>query len=516
MIKPPFEPKLYLLLAVSGAGLGLSAPGFEQWYLAWFGLVPLLVAATSSKGMWQALLRGLIFGSGYSLVYLNWFLDLQPLDWLNFNGWQGWLLAGAAWAFVSGQQAIIVSLFALAINKLPMVGAFTPAKTRNSWKLPALITVPFVWLLVTNFLGNAHSALGVPWTMLEYSQYKQVSLIQIASIIGGVGVGYLIVLSNTAIASFIATKWEKWKCEPLMAVSQRAALYQLIAVAVIVVGAQIYGVQRTGTALPTPDQSVSVLQGNINIEMERTKHRYSLTELLVRYMKMLEQCPKGLIVWTENALPAYLVDEPGPTADLAAFAKKHESDMVVGSMYHDDEHTPFNSAYGITSGGEVISEVYSKRYLVPFGEYTPTVVRNMPEWVLRLTNTPAGGGFGSGKSAVALPLTCGRVSPLICFETLSPELCASSVRKGGQLLVNISDLAWFHRSMIGQQMIAFSVFRAVENARYFVFAANTGPSAIIDTAGRIKELSGQEKELVLVGKVALSSELTPFTHWFVF
>jgi apolipoprotein N-acyltransferase len=70
--------------------------------------------------------------------------------------------------------------------------------------------------------------------------------------------------------------------------------------------------------------------------------------------------------------------------------------------------------------------------------------------------------------------------------------------------------------MIGQQMIAFSVFRAVENGRYFVFAANTGPSAIIDSAGRIKELSGQEKDLVLVGKVSLSSELTPFTHWFVF
>ncbi|CAN5333523.1 apolipoprotein N-acyltransferase [soil metagenome] len=516
MIKPPFEPKIYLLLAVSGAGLGLSAPGFEQWYLAWFGLVPLLLAATSSKGMWQALLRGLTFGSGYSLVYLNWFLDLQPLDWLNFNGWQGWLLAGAAWAFVSGQQALIVSLFALAINKLPMVGAFFPANVQKSWKLPALITVPLAWLLVTNFLGNAHSALGVPWTMLEYSQYKQVSLIQIASIIGGVGVGYLIVLCNTAIASLIATRLKKWESKSLVAASERLAIYQMLAVAGILIGSLAFGFQRTSTPLPVPEQSVSVLQGNINIEMERSKHRYSLTELLVRYMKLLAQCPRGLIVWTENALPAYLIDEPGTTAELAAFAKRHESDMVVGSMYHDDEHTPFNSAYGITSGGELVSEVYSKRYLVPFGEYTPSAVRNMPEWLLRLTNTPAGGGFGSGKTAVALPLSCGQVSPLICFETLSPELCASSVRKGGQLLVNISDLAWFHRSMVGQQMIAFSVFRAVENGRYFVFAANTGPSAIIDTAGRIKELSGQEKDLVLIGKVALSSELTTFTHWFIF
>ncbi len=237
----------------------------------------------------------------------------------------------------------------------------------------------FVWLLVTNFLGNAHSALGVPWTMLEYSQYKQVALIQIASIIGGVGMGYLIALSNTAIASLIATTWEKFESRSLVAVSKRVAIYQMVAVGIIIAGALAFGLQQTSTALATPDQPVSVLQGNINIEMERSKHRYSLTELLVHYMKLLEQCPKGLIVWTENALPAYLVDEPGTIADLAAFAKRHESDMVVGSMYHDTEHTPFNSAYGITSGGEIVSEVYSKRYLVPFGEYTPTIVRNMPE-----------------------------------------------------------------------------------------------------------------------------------------
>jgi apolipoprotein N-acyltransferase len=141
------------------------------------------------KGMWQALLRGFFFGTAYSLVYLNWFLNLQPLDWLNFNGWQGWLLAGAAWLVVSIQQGLIISLFALAINKLPLVASFLPTKSLKFWNLLALLTVPLVWLLITNFLGNAHSALGVPWTMLEYSQYKQISFIQIASIIGGIGVG---------------------------------------------------------------------------------------------------------------------------------------------------------------------------------------------------------------------------------------------------------------------------------------------------------------------------------------
>jgi apolipoprotein N-acyltransferase len=134
----------------------------------------------------------------------------------------------------------------------------------------------------------------------------------------------------------------------------------------------------------------------------------------------------------------------------------------------------------------------------------------------RLTNTPAGGGFHSGTESVALNLSCGKVAPLICFETLSPELVSSSVRQGGQLLVNISDLAWFHESCIGEQMLAFSVMRAIENSRWFIFAANTGPSAIIDAKGRIVHLSKQNTERLLVGKVRLSSEITPFTQWFMF
>lgn len=511
-----FEPKVFALLAASGALLGLSAPGFDQWYLAWFGLVPLLLAVTSGQGALQTLLRGFIFGTAYSYVYLNWYLDLQPLDWLGFQGWEGMALATAAWTVVTVAQGIIIAVFSLAISKIPLTGSFCLNISKSEFRLPALLVIPLTWELTVYFIGNAHYLLGVPWTMLEYSQYKQLPLIQIASIIGGVGVGYLIATSNTAIAIVCATKWKRLNCRPLECKTSLSAQIQLAVVGLLLSATLGYGFWKLNQPGPAETQVVSVLQGNINIEMERTRHRYGLEELMTRYLKLLMRCPQGLIVWTENALPTYLCNQESTIKTLSIFAKQHGSDMVVGSMYRDSKQTPFNSAYGITSSGMLISEVYSKRYLVPFGEYTPSVVQSFPEWILRLTNTPAGGGFGSGKTAVALPLNCGRVAPLICFETLSPELCASSARHGGQLLVNISDLAWFHQSMIGQQMIAFSVFRAVENGRYFVFGANTGPSAIIDKNGRVKDLSGLEKDLVLTGRVALSTELTPFTHWFNF
>jgi apolipoprotein N-acyltransferase len=143
-------------------------------------------------------------------------------------------------------------------------------------------------------------------------------------------------------------------------------------------------------------------------------------------------------------------------------------------------------------------------------------VNYLPEWIKRLTNTPAGGGFNSGRLPVVLNFERAAIAPLICFETLSPELAASSVRAGGQLLVNVSDLAWFHDSICGKQMIAFSVFRAVENRRDFIFAANTGPSAIIDSHGKIRQISSLDRTDVLTGKVGLNAQLTPFTRWYLF
>jgi apolipoprotein N-acyltransferase len=510
------EPKKWLLLIGAGALLGLSAPGLEQWYLAWLGLIPLLLATTSEPGMVRAFLRGTAFGAGYSLSYFNWLLGLQPLDWLLFNWWQGWLIACAAWVIVSGHQALIIGIFSAVLNKIPLTGSFIPRKVKGSWRLPALLVVPILWTLICNFICNAHSATGVPWTMLEYSQYRLISLIQIANIIGGVGIGCLIVMTNTALAGLVLTFLKKSKSLPLAAENKSFGIYQVMAVSLVLVGCLIYGQVRVSAPSAPPDLTVTVMQGNINIEMQKTVHKYTLTELFVHYTQMLRRTEKGIVVWTESALPTYLAESPATLTDLATIAKAQGIDMIIGSLDHDKDANPYNSAFGIDSNGRLFKETYHKRFLVPFGEYTPVLVEYMPEWMRRLTNTPAGGGFSSGKDPVSLELTYGKVAPLICFETLSPELVASSARRGGQLLVNISDLAWFHKSCVGEQMLAFSVMRAVENSRYFVFAANTGPSAIIDAKGRIMHLSKQNIERLLVGKVKLSSEITPFTRWFVF
>lgn len=517
--KPSPQPKLsapvsYGAAAISGALLGLSAPGFDQWYLAWFGLVPLLLLSVSSPGLKEAFIRGLVFGLCYDLVYLNWYLQLHPLDWLGFNDIQSMAVSAAAWFVVSAHQALLVGIISALIYWLPLCGGFIPREVEGKWKLPALLVIPPLWVLLQNKIYNAHDWLGVPWPMLEYSQYKVLPVIQCASWIGGIGIGAIIVLFNCTLAVLIASITHRLSFKTFSATTPTSAVTQFLTVSLMVAGMVAWGYSRLTAPPSGTAEQISVIQGNINIEMQKKKRNFSLPQLMDHYRTLLDRAPAGIVVWTESALPTYLKEEQSTLSVLSALSRDGKRDMIIGSLDKDFDGRPYNSAFGLASDGKLVEAVYHKRYLVPFGEYMPSWVKYMPDWMQRLTSTPAGVGFNSGKFPVILDLDGHRVAPLICFETLSPELCVSSVRNGGELLVNLSDLAWFHESTCGDQMIAFSVFRATETARYFTFAANTGPSTIIDPNGRIIARSRTGVEDVLKSRVRFNSELTPFTQWF--
>ncbi len=504
-----------LHLTFFGALLGLAAPGIGVSFLAWFGLAPLLLAVAASKGLWQAAARGFVFGLAYNLVYLSWYLGLSPLDWLGFDWWQGWLLAGSALMINSLIQATIISVFSALMRVVPLTSSLIPEKVSGKWKLPAILIVPLLWTAMENKIGNAPDLLGVPWSMIEYTQYKQLELIQVASLIGGVGVSCLIVMTNLCVASAVATFSSKSKAKWLAASSKKGWFVQAMVTFGILSGSVALGYWQASRVNIPATEPVSILQGNININMQKAEERYGLTEIMTLYGDMLTKCkPGGLCVFTESAVPTYLSRAEEIKTHLALKAREKKLDLVVGAMDKTADGRPFNSAYGFTRDGKVLPEIYHKRFLVPFGEYTPVLVNYMPPVVRRLTNTPAGSGFESGKSAEVLKFSEGPVAPLICFECISPELVADSTRNGGELLCNLSDLAWFHKSFVGEQMIAFSVFRAIENRRYFVFSANTGPTAIIDPRGRIVDRSSIDAQTTILGKVGYSKEITPFTRWF--
>lgn len=311
--KPQFKfsrPSNLGLALLFGAVLGLSAPGITLpalpgieyslsfSFLAWFALAPLLLLISSSKSTWQAFLRGVVFGTAYNLVYQNWYLGLQPLDWLGFNQWQGWALAGLAWLVIAVHQGIIIGLFSATAYLVPMTGQFLTEGSRKRLKLPAFFILPLLWVLIVNKLGNAHAALGVPFSMLEYTQYKQIALIQIASIIGGIGLSYLMVMCNTVFAALIANLSNMKGADSLQAPSRTVALYQSFAMAIILTGLLVFGFYQSSTLQYEANIPVSVIQQNINIDMQKTKMRYSIEDLFRIHRDLMMTAPRGLSVWT--------------------------------------------------------------------------------------------------------------------------------------------------------------------------------------------------------------------------
>ncbi len=514
-----FSPRQWLIALTCGAIAGLAAPGLEQWYFAWFGFAPLFLLIYANNSYFKQIMLAGAFGLAYNLVYLHWYLNLAPLDWLGFSGIFGYLLAILAWLSVAIHQALAFILFAALVSRLPLSGSFTAKRgPKKVWLIPALVVLPIAWVLIVNRLGNMPDLMGVPWTMLEYTQYKQPAFLQSASVIGGIGICALIIATNVTIASFIATFFGGGtkQFKRLAAENKETAFYHCLGMALVLVAVYCLGYQQEGQVKTNATVDTTLVQGGINIDMQKTERRFTIEDLVDNYEKLLANSHDSLVVLPEGALPTYLREQPGVMSWLKSKAAEKHLDIVVGSMDRSEANRPYNAAYGITSSGVALPEVYHKRFLVPIGEYTPLLVNYLPEWVKRWTNTPAGGGFAAGKEPVLLDLSRGKIAPLICFESISPEVTAASCRAGGQLLVNISDLAWFHKSDCGQQMLAFAVLRAIENRRYFIFAANTGPSAIIDPTGKITHYlpQGEKSKSIPNGKVGLNWQPTAFALWY--
>ena len=111
-----------------------------------------------------------------------------------------------------------------------------------------------------------------------------------------------------------------------------------------------------------------------------------------------------------------------------------------------------------------------------------------------------------------LPIQGHQLGVLVCYEVIFPELAREYVRQGSDLLLNITNDAWFGRSSAPWQHLAMARFRAIENRVWVARAANTGISAIITPSGRIVKQAGLFETAFLTGKVGLGARPGLYSH----
>jgi apolipoprotein N-acyltransferase len=159
-------------------------------------------------------------------------------------------------------------------------------------------------------------------------------------------------------------------------------------------------------------------------------------------------------------------------------------------------HMSFSSSLLLDSRGRIAGR-YDKQKLLMFGEYLPfgETFPILYRW------SPNSGRFAAGRSHEPLVWQGHRITALICYEDILPSLVNRMVWSADpELLLNQTNDAWFLESVEPRIHLGLSRFRAIEHRRYLVRATNTGPSGIVDPAGRVTLLGQSFREQALVGE----------------
>ena len=481
----------FLPAALSGALLVLSFPTPGKYLLAWIAFVPLLASLWQKSGK-EAFWSGFAFGMVYFFGTLYWIYHS-----ITYYG-------GVSFASSICIVLFLCSYLALFPAAFSMLFASLFRKTR----LPALLIAPVLWVTL-EFL-RSYLLTGFPWSSVAYSQYPALSLIQISDITGVYGITFLVLAVNGAVTDLLLIR-KRLHNMPLFPVSYTIAGF--ISLALLLTATFGYGMYRLGEQRPGSPVTISVIQGNI--EQDKKWEPAFQQEVLDIYERLsldaLSSHP-ALIVWPETAVPFYFGYDAAYSDRLVRFQKETGTYLLFGSVLvkgrSHGRADLTNSTILLDREGQK-GFVYDKIHLVPFGEYVP--LRSLLFFIDKMV---AGiGDYLPGRNYVRAETEFGSLATIICYEVIFPGLVRKFFTQGGDAMVNITNDAWFGRTAGPYQHFSMAVFRAIENRKPLIRAANTGISGFIDSSGRIKSASAIFTRQALTETIMTDSTRTFYTRY---
>lgn len=353
-----------------------------------------------------------------------------------------------------------------------------------------LLGLPALWTL-SEWL-RAWILSGFPWLSVGYSQSDSM-LAGYAPVFGVFGISLLVAVCAGLLVSLVAAGWRL----RIMLVAGFAVIW--------IAGLGLRQIEWT-TPAGAPLQ-VALVQGNIPQQLKWQPEVLAQTE--AHYRELTDTYWQAdLIVWPEAAIPA-LYDQVAVDylAPLEAERRRHDTALLLGILDYD--HTR-NEYYNTVLALGAEPAFYRKRHLVPFGEYFP-----VPDFIrtwLRLMNLPYA-DFTSGADRQALLQAAGiPLGVSICYEII---FGAEIIRDlpTAELLVNVSNDAWFGDSIGPHQHLQIARLRAMETGRYLLRATNTGITAIIKPDGKVAARLPQVEAGVLQGEAVPYQGATPYVRW---
>jgi len=364
----------------------------------------------------------------------------------------------------------------------------------------ARLASPFAAAALWVALEHARTfvATGFPWALLGYTQHSNAALLATAPVAGVWGPAFAVALASAALA--------------MHRTAPRGARAAFAAVAVVLAAGTVDALRAPSE--PAETVRVAVLQGNVDQDVKWSAEfaEQTLADYEALTRRAVEQGAQ-VVVWPETAVPGSPDWDIAVAERLAKLAADTRTALVVGAVGIDRVRPRgahfFDSAFVYGPDGERIDR-YDKTHLVPFGEYVPfgdllgRFVHAIARGAASTDVTP-----GAAVRTLAIPLAGGGTLSAgvpICYELLFPDgvrrfVAGAGDRGGAELLLAITNDAWYGRTGAPYQFLVMTALRSAENRVWTARAANTGVSALIDERGRVRMQTDLFQQTFLVGDV---------------
>jgi apolipoprotein N-acyltransferase len=470
------------LLAVALSAVFIATPFLQPalFPLAWIAFFPLYWAVLNARGKREAFLLAWLAGTFAHLIGFYWIDHTVRV----FGGIPIGLSEVVLLGFAT-LNSLHIALFGLLVFICGMG--------------PLQLFPPLLWVALEFFAPQLF-----PWHLAN-TQARFLPFIQSADLVGPYGASFLLAWMSAVLYSTLFSRGT-------------AAFAGAAVCAVALIGNVVYGESRLKQVAAemnaAPKLEIAAIQGSIDVSM---KWNPALIEANLKpYLDLTGKTPGArLYLWPESAIEAWIPQDAQRIPPAMLPSLPPGSSLIFGAQsFLGDPNLPgmkaFNSAFQVDANGRVLGH-YNKQVLLAFGEYLPLapVLGKIPFM------PPIGEGFTRGAGPVTLDDPRGvKAAPLICYEDIMPEIARRAVgEKDANLLVNMTNDAWFGATVAPRQHARLSQLRAIETRRTLVRVTNTGLTTVIDAKGETVQELPIFTPGVLTAKVEMMEGKTPYVKY---
>ncbi|MBA4122115.1 MAG: apolipoprotein N-acyltransferase [Acidobacteria bacterium] len=485
-----------LLAILSAILLTLAFPDFDWWFFAWFALVPLFYAIEREKeSIVKSFVLGWIFGTGFFFGSC-WWLTFSFITYGGIPTPIAYFLLLIISLMVGFFPALFGAIFSLVLKRFGTYG---------------VLSAPFLWT-ATEFLR--FNLTGNNWNAIGYSQAFDSGLLKYASV-GGVYLVSFVTIVVSLWLSLIAYSILYFYAHffvrlfrnilnagknvqtELFSIDEPPILKNKKYLVIAFVGLWIFltflnyslPLNNSGTNSRKISAEVIALQPNIPMS---GLNKAKWLNLRQRHVELAEDALQKLNVQptTDNRPPTTVIFPESPMnfmyerdeefqAFIRNFARKHNVYVLFNSAEPNAKNANFyNSAIMVNPQGKKIGQ-YDKIHLVPFGEYAP-----VPSAVEQFVPTLVG-NFQYGENYDLFPFGEARGGIMICYESHFASLSREFVKRGADVLIEMTNDGYLGNTPVLRQHLANAVFRAVETNRPVLRVTNVGVTAYVNERGEV-------------------------------